>query len=196
MERLLLIWIRKRKMKKDVTSMTIIQEKAKEIFEELKKQTPHLSHEEIEFKATTGWFSKFRRRIGIKYVVIHSESACTDKEEAEKFCRKFEEFIKKEGYCPQQIFNCDEIGLFWKRMPNHTYLMKDEKNIPGHKPIKDQLTLLLGANASSDMKLIPLLVYHSENPRAFKKYSIIKKKLPVMWRLNKMAWVMQALFKE
>ncbi|XP_023238694.1 tigger transposable element-derived protein 1-like [Centruroides sculpturatus] len=70
------------------------------------------------------------------------------------------------------------------------------ENIPGHKPMKDRLTLLLGANASGDMKLILLLVYHSENPRAFKINSIIKEKLPVMWRSNKRARVMQALFKE
>ncbi|XP_023225581.1 tigger transposable element-derived protein 1-like [Centruroides sculpturatus] len=192
MERLLLIWIKEREMKKDVTSMTIIQEKAREIFEELKKQTPNSSDEEIEFKATTGWFSKFRRRTGIKHVVIHGEFASADKEEAE-FCIKFEEFIKK-GYCPQQIFNYDESDLFWKRMPNRAYITKEEKNIPGHKPMKDRLTLLLEANASGDMKLIPLLVYHSENPRAFKKNSIIKEKLSVMWRSNKRAWVMQALF--
>ncbi|GFV11250.1 tigger transposable element-derived protein 1 [Trichonephila clavipes] len=59
---------------------------------------------------------------------------------------------------PQQIFNCDETGLFWKRMPNRNYITKDEKSVPGYKPTKDRLTLLLRANSSSDMKLKPLLV--------------------------------------
>ena len=187
MERLLLVWINEREMKKDVTSMAIIQEKAREIFEKLKRQTPGSSSEELEFKATTGWFARFRRRSGIKHVVMHGESASADKEEAEKFCRKFQEFIKKEEYRPEQIFNCDETGLFWKRMPNRTYITKDKKSLLGHKPMKDRLTVLLGANASGDMKLKPLLVYHSENPRAFKKNSIIKGRLPVMWRSNQRA---------
>jgi hypothetical protein len=100
---------------------------------------------------------------------MHGESASADKEEAEKFCRRFQEFIKKEEYRPEQIFNCDETGLFWKCMPNRTYITKDKKSPPGYKPMKDRLTLLLGANASGDMKLNPLLVYHSENSRAFKK---------------------------
>ncbi|GFX32466.1 tigger transposable element-derived protein 1 [Trichonephila clavipes] len=81
-------------------------------------------------------------------------------------------------------------------MPNRTYITKDEKGIPGHKPMKYRLTLILGANTSGDMKLKPLLVYHSENLRAFKKYSIIKSKLPVMWRSNQRACVTQDLFKE
>ncbi|XP_035231167.1 tigger transposable element-derived protein 1-like [Stegodyphus dumicola] len=81
-------------------------------------------------------------------------------------------------------------------MPNRTYITKDEESVPGHKPMKDRLTLLLGANASGDMKLKPLLFYHSENPRAFKQNSRIKRKLPVMWRSNQRAWVTQVLFKE
>ncbi|GFW81329.1 tigger transposable element-derived protein 1 [Trichonephila clavipes] len=55
-------------------------------------------------------------------------------------------------------------------MPNRTYITKDEKSVPGHKPMKHRLTLLLGANASGDMKRKPFLVYHSENPRALKKF--------------------------
>jgi hypothetical protein len=100
---------------------------------------------------------------------MHGESASADKEEAEKFCRKFQEFVKKEQYHPEQIFNCNETSLFWKRMLNHTYITKDDKSLPGHKPMKDQLTLLLGANTSGYMKLKPLLIYHSVNPRALKK---------------------------
>ncbi|GFW01951.1 tigger transposable element-derived protein 1-like protein [Trichonephila clavipes] len=48
-------------------------------------------------------------------------------------------------------------------MPNRTYITKDEKSVPGHKPMKDRLTLLLGANASGDMKLKPLLDYLDTN---------------------------------
>ncbi|GFY38622.1 tigger transposable element-derived protein 1 [Trichonephila inaurata madagascariensis] len=156
-------------MKRDVTSMPIIQEKARKILEKLKELTPGSSSEELEFKATTGWFIKFKRRSRIKHVLMHGESASADKEAAANLWLNFQEFIETEGYRLQQIFNCDETGLFWKRMPNRTYITKDEKSVPGHKPMKDRLALLLGANASGDMKLKPLLVYYSENPRALKK---------------------------
>ena len=97
MERLLLVWINEREMERDVTSMAIIQEKAREIFEKFKQQTPSSSSEELEFKATTGWFANFKRRSGIKHVIMCGESASADKEEAEKYCLKFQEFIETEG---------------------------------------------------------------------------------------------------
>ena len=68
-------------------------------------------------------------------------------------------------------------------MPRRTYITKEEKSVPGHKSMKDRLTLLCG-NASGDCKIKPLLVYHSENPRVFKTNNVIKSKLNVMWRAN------------
>ncbi|XP_064108053.1 tigger transposable element-derived protein 1-like [Macrobrachium nipponense] len=97
-------------------------------------------------------------------------------------------------YTADQVFNVDETGLFWKRMPNHTYLSKEEKSVPGHKDGKGRLTLLFGANASGDLKLKPLLVYLAENPRPFK--GIFKSQLPVIWKSNKKAWVTMMVFKD
>ena len=66
--------------------------------------------------------------------------------------------------------------------------------MPGYKAAKDRLTLLFGDNASGDMKLKPLLVYLSENPRALK--NIAKGSLPVVWKSNPKAWVTQAIFQD
>lgn len=64
-------------------------------------------------------------------------------------------------------FNSDEIGLFWKRMPNRSYIIM-EKGLPRYKPMKDRLTLLVAANYNSLFKVKPLLFYNSDNYRAFK----------------------------
>jgi hypothetical protein len=69
------------------------------------------------------------------------------------------------------VFNVDETGLFWKRMPPRSYIAKEEKSMPGYKAAKDRLTLLLGANAAGDCKLKLLLVYHAENPMITKDFS-------------------------
>jgi len=76
------------------------------------------------------------------------------------------------GFIPQQVFNCDKTSLFWKKMPRRTYISEEEKALPGHKPMKERLTLSLCGNASGDFKIKPLLVYHSENLRVFKKKTI------------------------
>jgi hypothetical protein len=91
---------------------------------------------------------------------------------------------------PQQVFNVDETGLFWKMMPRRTYITKNENALPGHKIQNDRLTLLLGANASGDFKFKPMLVYHSENPR------VIRGELGVNWKSNHKAWVTRQLFYE
>ncbi|GIX93547.1 hypothetical protein CDAR_32571 [Caerostris darwini] len=80
---------------------------------------------------------------------------------AEDYIKTFSDLIKAQGYISQQVFNCDETGLFWKKMPNRTYITAEEKMMPGHKPMKDRLTLALCANASGDCKIKPLLVHGS-----------------------------------
>ena len=139
---------------------------------------------EESFKASQGWFENFRRSTGIHSVVRHGEAASSDVKAAEDYLKTFAKMIAAEGYIPQQVFNCDETGLFWKKMPRRTYITVEEKMMPGHKPMKDRLTLALCANASGDCKIKPLLIYHSENPTAFKSHNIIKEKLQVMWRAN------------
>ena len=53
-------------------------------------------------------------------------------------------------------------------MLGQSYISKKEKLMPPCKAAKARLTLLFGGSASGDMKLKPLLVYHSEKPRALK----------------------------
>jgi len=87
----------------------------------------------------------------------------------------FSYYVKANGFIPQQVFNCDETGLFWENMPRRTYITEEEKAPPRHKPRKDRLTLLLCGNASGHFKIKPLHVYRSENPRVFKKKQCDKK---------------------
>ena len=54
------------------------------------------------------------------------------------------------------------------------------------------LVLMQGGISKSS----PLLMYHSENPQAFKKFKAQKSQLNVMWRSNSKAWVTHILFVE
>ncbi|XP_068236905.1 tigger transposable element-derived protein 1-like [Palaemon carinicauda] len=58
-----------------------------------------------EFKASRGWFEKFRIRIGIHLVVRHGEASSSDTKAAKDFVKKFESIMEVECYVEQQVFN-------------------------------------------------------------------------------------------
>nr|XP_060616130.1 tigger transposable element-derived protein 1-like isoform X1 [Anolis sagrei ordinatus]XP_060616131.1 tigger transposable element-derived protein 1-like isoform X1 [Anolis sagrei ordinatus]XP_060616133.1 tigger transposable element-derived protein 1-like isoform X1 [Anolis sagrei ordinatus]XP_060616134.1 tigger transposable element-derived protein 1-like isoform X1 [Anolis sagrei ordinatus] len=195
MEKLLLLWLTEKQLAGDTMTESIVCKKARAIYGDLVRQAPERLMDEASeesFKASRGWFDNFKKRTGIHSVVRHGEAA--DVKAAEDFRIIFAKLIEAEGYIPQQVFNCDETGLVWKRMPRRTFITTEEKSLPGHKPTKDRLTLALCANASGDCKIKPLLVYHSENSSDFKSHQIIKEKLQVMWRANPKAWVTREIF--
>lgn len=189
MENLLRVWIEDKQRTGEGISQAMICEKAKALHSKLVKDSPGTSE---EFKASRGWLHNFRKRAGICGVVRHGEAVSTDQKSAEDFATEFGACVHAQGYVPQQVFNCDETGLFWKKMPSRTFITKEEQKKPGHKPMKDRLTLLLCSNASGDFKVKPLLIYHSENPRAFKHVN--KVQLGVQWRANPKAWMTRQIF--
>ena len=75
------------------------------------------------FVASKGWFDRFRRRFGLQSVALHGEAASADEPAAKRYVEDvFPKIIEENGYLPEQVFNMDETGLFWKRMPSGTFL--------------------------------------------------------------------------
>jgi hypothetical protein len=66
------------------------------------------------FQASRGWFEKFKKINGIHSAVRHGETASVNQKPAEEFVQEFSDYVKAEGFLPQQVFNCYETGLFWK----------------------------------------------------------------------------------
>ena len=164
------------------------QKKALEILEHLKaKATDPVP----EFVASRGWFHNFKAGHAFRSIRRSGEAKSADADAAAAFPDELKAIIEEGGYLPQQVFNMDETGLQWKKMPERTYIPK-EKSAPVFKAYKDRFTLLLGANLTGDCKLKPVLVYHAENPRALKGYA--KKSLPVHWYSNSTGWMTGDIF--
>lgn len=187
MERALGIWIEDQTKKRVPLSSRIIQEKAKRLFESL-----NTNEETVSFQASKGWFENFKKRFSLHNVKITGESASADHEAANRYPTELKQLIESKGYHPDQVFNADETGLFWKRMPARTFVSQTERSAPGFKAAKDRLTLLFCCNASGNHMIKPLLVYKSIKPRALKNKNM--NDLPVFWRANKKGWVTAKLF--
>ena len=159
----------------------IIQKKALEFSAEL----------EIEnFQASNGWLTNWKGRYNIKQFVVSGESADVSPEVVAEFKERLSSIIA--DYDSHDIFNCDETGVFYRSLPDKTLACKGD-SVKGGKHSKERLTILFACSLSGE-KLKPLVIGHSENPRAF--CGLNKEQLPVTWRSNKKAWMTTLLFNE
>lgn len=124
----------------------------------------------------------FIKRHSFHNVKTKGEIASADQNATNSHPEKLADLIKDGGYTADQVFNADETGLFWKKMPSRTYIAKSDKSARGLKAAKDRITFLLCSNASGDRILKPLLINRSFRPRAFKGQNL--KDLPVHWLAN------------
>ena len=131
------------------------------------------------------------KRFGLQNVSLQGEVASADTVEAEMFVNnKFKAIIEEGRYKPEQIFNMDETGLFWKRMPFRTFIMQDEAKALRFRAQKDLLTLVMCGNAAGFM-IKPGFIYRSKNSRPLKTKN--KDALPAYWMHNAKAWMTKAL---
>uniref|UniRef100_A0A8C5WFA2 HTH CENPB-type domain-containing protein n=1 Tax=Leptobrachium leishanense TaxID=445787 RepID=A0A8C5WFA2_9ANUR len=193
MESALALWITDCR-KKNIPLDGNIREKARKLYQQFATDAenpgPSTAPDPQDFKASKGWFDRFQKRFNIKSVSLHGEAASADTEAAQKYPETFRHMIEEKGYKPEQVFNMEETGLFWKKMPSRIYIMTDEAKAPGFKAQKDRVTLIMCGNAAGYM-MKPGLIHKSANQRALKNKN--KNLLPVYWMHNAKAWITKVL---
>jgi hypothetical protein len=117
-------WFLQERSRHTPISGPILREKAK-FFQT--KIYPDLT----DFKASEGWLDKFKKRHGIRYLSIAGEKLSSDNAAVEPFKQKFAETIEALDLVPEQIYNADESGLFWRLLPDKTLVHKNEAQAPG-----------------------------------------------------------------
>ncbi|XP_067140340.1 jerky protein homolog-like [Centruroides vittatus] len=145
-----------------------------------------------DFKATTGWLKCFKSRHGIRELDIHGEKLSADTESAECLKESFKNMIDKEDYQKTNVYNADETGLYWKKMPTKTLVSKNEMSAPGFKASKSRITVMVCGNVTGSHRLPLLIIGKSKNPWCFKGI----KKLPVTYKNQKNAWMDTTIFIE
>jgi hypothetical protein len=110
-------------------------------------------------------------------LLMHTDAAST-------FPAELTKSIEEGGYCAQ-VFNIDETALFCKKMPTRMFLATRKLSKDISRQRTDSPYCLVELH--QETKLKPLLVYSSENPRAFK--GKVNTLLPVIWRSNSKALV-------
>jgi transposase len=174
-------WFRKVRSADLPVSGPLIQEAAKKFAERLKKE---------DFVASNGWLECFRRRHDISFKILSGEVASADTTEANNFKAKIKE--KCEGYRPEDIFNADETGLYFRALPNKS-LVEKYKKAGGQKFSKEKVSILFAASSRGE-KLQPLIIGKPKKARCFKNVNLAN--LPITYRSNKKAWMKSDLFEE
>ncbi|XP_037508969.1 tigger transposable element-derived protein 6 [Rhipicephalus sanguineus] len=139
-----------------------------------------------DFTVSNGWIDHFRKRHGIAYKTVSGEAASVNMETANDWKSTLSTVI--EGYKPCDIYNADEMGLFFRVQPSKSSSLKGEA-CHGGKCSNDRLTVLLYYNVD---KLKPWVIGKYRNPRYFKNTRL----LPCHYSSNCRAWMTCALFEE
>ncbi|GFW04236.1 tigger transposable element-derived protein 4 [Trichonephila clavipes] len=134
----------------------------------------------IEFSASEGGLTNFKKRNEIVFKKMCGESSSVDINVCSKRQNSLSDLIKEHE--PRNIFNTDETGLFFKCLPEKTFTFKKEKCHVG-KHRKERLTILLAVNMDGSEKITPLVIGKSGKHRCFKGIN----SLPTKYRSKKKA---------
>ena len=169
----------------------MIRYKALRICDVIVAEDKSLAVDLIHFKASKGWFERFKSRRGVRHLTLHGEAASADSTGAMDFLATFQDIIKTGGYVAEQVYNMDETGLVWKKMPRRTFVAKKTKAKRGPKAEKQRITIVFCANASGTHVITPLVINKTLTPRAFKQKNTEPESIGVKWAANSRAWMTQ-----
>lgn len=145
-EEALSIWFDDKRARNVPISGPVLIEKAKEFAQRF---------QEVDFKGSQGWLQNWKKRHNVAFSIISGEAGAVNDETVDTWLTKVWSVLKV-GYAPEDIFNCDETGLFYKALPNKTFHKKGTR-CTGGKLSKERVTVLLACNATGTEKLKPLV---------------------------------------
>ena len=96
-----------------------------------------------------------------------------------------------EEYRPNEIYNADETGMYYRATPDGSLCYCHEK-LSGSKKAMERITVICCSNLTGTDKCKLLVIGKSFRPRYFKIINVDN--LPVTYHANKKAWMTSQIF--
>ncbi|XP_041379849.1 CENP-B homolog protein 2-like [Gigantopelta aegis] len=178
LEQALYLWLSDMSSRNGAINDQMLIEKAKRLGEQMNV---------TDFAYSRGWLSRFKSRHNVAKYVNEGEAASADKNAVVSGREELKKVLN--DYAPEDVFNMDETGLFFKLGPNYTLASKPVKGV---KRSKDRITVALCANSTGDIKIKPFVIAKARRPRCFG--NDFNPEVYVRYRNNKKAWMTSDLF--
>lgn len=123
------------------------------------------------FTASKSWCSKTAILFGLRSKVLHGEAGSVDVDAVSDDIKNIVNIIKR--YKLDNVYNTDETGLFFKCLPNRSYVDNESaKDARGTKAMKakDRVTLYVCTNATGTDKVPLSIIGKSKEPRCFRNH--------------------------
>ena len=180
------IRLRRQLMQRDKVglSFSILQAKAKFFATKLGHAEP--------FDASPGWISKVLKRSDLVSVHLQGEAGEYSAEEREEamagFKTSISRLMEKYAITPDRIYNADQTGLFYQKLPNTMYVNKTERaTARGTKQMRDKTRVTLMVCTSASGAKVPLhIVGKHKQPACFRLQP--DRKPPVYYTHQDKAW--------
>lgn len=144
-----------------------------------------------DFTASNGWLESFATRHQLRMANLHGESADVDPATCDQWIQNLPSLLA--DYDLDDIYNCDETGVWFRSVPTKSYIQLDEK-AKGVKVLKERITILVTASATGKKEKL-WVIGRSKKPHSFPKYNSDFTHL-FIYRNNKKAWMTTTIFTE
>ena len=123
-----------------------------------------------EWEPSLSWSVRLCKRYSVRRKRLFGEAAAADKVGRDFWLsNEWPDMCKR--YIPEDIFNADETGLFYRMVPTQTLAFPDDLSAGGKKN-KERVSILLCSNMSGNEKLKPFVIGKYAKPRCFKKVNV------------------------
>nr|CAB3238194.1 dihydrolipoyl dehydrogenase, mitochondrial [Phallusia mammillata] len=143
-----------------------------------------------DFNPSMSWVTRWRERHSIFLKRQDEVKLYQDSEATEQWITSVWPSIQ-ERYSASEIYNCDETGIYFRKLPEKSMYIVNEK-LSGDQKCMERLTVLLATNMDGSDKQELLVIGKTMESQCFTGI----KKLPIKYRSNSSAWVTPAIFQE